>query len=53
MNKYKKAVVAALVFLGVLGTALADWSVTPEEWSALAVAAVGVFGVFQAKNATD
>jgi hypothetical protein len=46
MLVYAKAIVAAVVAGGgVLGTALADGTVTPGEWLGVALAALAALGV--------
>ena len=50
MSPYRKAVVAAAGFLGVLATVLSDGSVSGEEALSLGVAFVAAVGVFFAKN---
>ena len=51
MDKYRKTIVAAIAFVGVLAAALADLSLDNAEISALIISALGVFGVYQARNA--
>jgi len=46
MNKYAKAIVAALTAgLGAYGTAVADGSVTAQEWVGVAVAVLAGLGL--------
>lgn len=46
MDKYAKAIVGAVMaFLGALGTALTDGSVTANEWVTIASFTVGALAV--------
>jgi hypothetical protein len=55
INQARKAIAAfVLPALGVLGGALTDGHVSPEEWIAVAVAALVSSGlVYQVKNGTS
>ena len=52
MKRYAKALVALAALLALVGKSLADGSVSPDEWAALAPAAAAVVGVWYVPNKT-
>jgi hypothetical protein len=50
MAQYRKFIVAAAAFLGVLAAAAADGEFSSQEIAAILVAAFGAFGVFGVAN---
>ena len=50
MSKYSKALAAFGAFCGVVAAALADGTIDQSELAAIVVSAVGVVGVYQARN---
>lgn len=51
LKRYAKFFVAAAAALAVLATALADGTITGDEWRAVGAAVLGALGVRQIPNA--
>lgn len=53
MNQYWKTIISAVATgLTTLYFALNDGTVTPQEWVAIAISAIGTLGVWAKSNAT-
>jgi hypothetical protein len=52
LQPYAKALVALAAFLGVLGAAFADGTVSESEAGAIISSAIGVVAVYQVRNKT-
>ena len=50
VQKFSKAIVAAIAALVVIGAAVTDKEITADEWVAVSAALGGVVAVYQVRN---
>lgn len=50
MGVYRKSIIAAIAWVGTLATFANDLSLSDQEISGLVIGALGVYGVYKARN---